>query len=84
MNIKLNEFIYKLNQPCVFKNILKASDDESETNTAIKWTPDRLETLLKNEKLTFRIGKKQKENRKFFLLKFAVQNFSEITYSSSL
>ena len=68
MNAKLNEFIFKLNQPCVFKNMLKASDDESRTNTAIAWTPDRLESLLKNEKLTFRVGKKQKENSKIFYL----------------
>jgi hypothetical protein len=65
--MNLNEFIFKLNQPCVFKNILKISSDK-KSNTAVEWTPSYLETLLKNEKLTFRIGKKQKENGKLLCL----------------
>lgn len=55
---KLNEFIYKLNQPCVFKNVLVRCDT---ANSAVEWTPSSLETLLAHEKLTFRMGKKQKE-----------------------
>ena len=54
----MNKFIYKLNRPCVFKNILVKTDT---SNSAIDWTPSSLESILKNEKLTFRIGKKQRE-----------------------
>ena len=54
--VKLNEFIYKVNKPCVFRGILSAN--ETSSNTACDWTPSKLAELLADEKLTFRIGKR--------------------------
>ena len=61
--MKLSEFIYKINKPCVFKNILKKSDEN--TNVAAGWTLDDLSHVLGDERLLFRMGAKMKENRRF-------------------
>ena len=62
MSLKLHEFIYELNQPCVFKNILKKCES---SNTACEWTPENLaEQVLKNERLTFRVGRRLEEKGK--------------------
>ena len=60
----LSKFIYKFNQPCVFKTILKPSSGGSSNNSACTWTPKMLADLFKSKKLTFRIGKKNLPNSK--------------------
>lgn len=59
--MKLSEFVFKVNKPCLFKNILKRSD---ESNSAAGWTLDELSDELGDERLLFRMGLKQKENCK--------------------
>lgn len=49
--MRLNEFIYKINKPILFKQILTDS-------AASTWTPESLAALLNDEKLNFRIGKR--------------------------
>jgi hypothetical protein len=53
--MKLNECIYHSKRPCVFKNILTASE---KSNEALSWTQNSLASLLQDEVLVFRIGKK--------------------------
>ena len=60
MNDKLNEFIFKLKRPCVFKNVLKDTE-------ASKWTLENLADVFKNEKLTFRMGKLSNKNGNFII-----------------
>ena len=54
--MKLCEYLYKIDRPCVFKGILKQKNGDS--NTCVDWTPDKLAGIFGNEKFTFRIGKK--------------------------
>lgn len=58
---KLNEFIFKLDRPCVFNEILFQS---GQINSARLWTPEFLASLFKEKKLTYRIGKKLSETSK--------------------
>lgn len=60
-SIQLNDIIYKLDRPCIFKNILKPVSDR---NTACNWTPEILADLFKAKKFTFRIGKKDSPESK--------------------
>jgi hypothetical protein len=55
MNLNLSEHVFKLNRPCVFKNILVKNGD---TNIATEWSPESLANVLQDEVLVFRIGKK--------------------------
>ena len=55
MDNKLNEFIFKINRPCIFKNIL---EHDENSNSATKWDIEYLANMLKDEKITFRLGKK--------------------------
>ena len=57
MSNTLNQIIYKLKRPCIFKNIL------NESGSAFKWTPENLAALLKDNKIKFRMGKMNKSNR---------------------
>lgn len=56
----LNDYIYQINRPILFKNIL-TSDDNS--NSAIDWTPEKLAYDLNNSKIDFRIGKRTLKNQ---------------------
>lgn len=49
----MNDYIFKLNRPCLFKNILL---DSETSNAAVKWTPNVLESIFGSEKFTFRVG----------------------------
>jgi len=70
----LNKFIYKLEQPCVFKDMLKQKQTTSScsssaiVNSACSWTPKLLAKLFKDTKLTFRIGKKNLPKSKNWVL----------------
>ncbi len=55
MDLNLSQYVFKLNQPCVFKNILVKN---GQSNIACEWTPESLVSILKSEVLVFRIGKK--------------------------
>ena len=57
MSKTLNQIIYKLKRPCIFKNIL------NESGSALKWTPEHLAALFKENRLKFRMGKMNKSNR---------------------
>ena len=61
----LNEFIYKINKPCILKNILNKSK-LNENNSASNWTFDRLDDILNSYKFKFRIGNKNFSGLKFF------------------
>jgi hypothetical protein len=54
-SLPLNEYIFKVNKPCVFKNMLTRV---GEQNSACEWNFEKLASLLKNQTLTFRIGNK--------------------------
>ena len=51
----MNEYIFMVNKPVVFKNILK-EDNETCKNSCIKWNPQILADLLDKRTLEFRIG----------------------------
>ena len=53
-NLKLCDFLNKIDKPILFKNILV---NENGVNSATSWTPEVLESIFKNQKLEFRIGK---------------------------
>ena len=54
----MNEFIFKLKRPCIFRNVLKDTE-------ASKWTLDSLVEVFKTEKLTFRMGMLSNKNGNF-------------------
>ena len=68
----LNQFIYKTDKPCIFKNLIKQIDENEVNNSVCKWTPEYLTCLFKNTTLTFRIGKKKLLDRGRF--EFALPN----------
>ena len=60
--MKLSEFVFKVNKPCLFKNILtRPADQDDQSNSAAKWTLDDLAQVLGDERLLFRMGSRQKE-----------------------
>lgn len=65
--MKLNQYIYKIDRPVLFKNILKADE---KSNCCLKWTPETLAEFLNEKNLEFRIGKadfsKDESNLSFF------------------
>lgn len=60
-NYKLNDILPKLQTPCIVRNALNQIEN---SNSCLKWTLDNLNVVFKNEKLAFRIGKKESDNRK--------------------
>ncbi len=62
-NKNISKFIYKINQPCVFKEMMNPSASRSN-NSACTWTPKLLANLLGDKRLAFRIGKKKLSNGK--------------------
>ena len=63
MDLKLKDYIFKVESPCVFKKILITDENHNSVNM---WTPSYLAKLFSSEKFTFRIGKKSlEENRKY-------------------
>ncbi len=66
MTLNLNEYIFNIKTPCVFKKILEF---DGKSNSVFKWTPSFLINIFKDEKLTFRIGKKSlSENCKYIII----------------
>lgn len=61
--MKLSEFVFKVNKPCLFKNILKRPNT-GESNSAAGWSLDDLSGVLGDERLLFRMGAKQTQNCK--------------------
>jgi hypothetical protein len=61
----LNEFIFKINKPCVFKNILTR---DGNINSASEWTFANLTKVFANQKFAFRIGKKLNSDGKKSIL----------------
>lgn len=54
MTLDLNKFIYKIDQPIIFKNILSKTDQK---NTASGWNFQNLAQIFQSETFEFRIGK---------------------------
>ena len=59
---KLNEFVFKVQRPCLFRNVLK-------NNSCCDWTPEKLVDIFQADKFTFRIGERRNENCIFFTKK---------------
>jgi hypothetical protein len=55
--LKLCEFLYKIDKPILFKNSL-VFDKQSNRNSATKWTPENLKNVFQNKKLEYRVGKR--------------------------
>ncbi len=65
--MELNKYLYKINRPCLFKNILKQTENLSN-NSALTWTPKTLSKILNNTKITFRVGRNENCNSNEFNL----------------
>jgi hypothetical protein len=55
--LKLCEFLFKIDKPILFKNSL-VFDNQSNRNSATKWTPENLRNVFQNKKLEYRVGKR--------------------------
>jgi hypothetical protein len=55
-NLKLSDYVYKVNRPCLLRNVLEP--DLEGKNSAAYWTFDNLASVFKNERFNFRIGSK--------------------------
>lgn len=60
--MSLNEFIYKINRPCILKNILQ-KPKKGDNNSALEWNFENLGKIFQNEKFTFRIGRKSNSSK---------------------
>ena len=77
--IKLCEFLYKIDRPILFKNSL-VFDNQSNKNSAILWTPESLRNVFEKKKLEFRVGNRNSCNLLFFFHWFEISLIFELLF----